>query len=95
MLTKKRQMKTSLEDLKNDIVSPFPEMVVKIKKYRVFIDGKDILNQQKNILKRKIFFNSVEGYSYEELAEKYDLSVSDVRNYVFQTRKKIRKAINQ
>lgn len=54
------------------------------------IDGTDILDVEKDDIKKMMFKDFVYGFSYEEISFNYNVSIYVVRNNIHKTRKKIK-----
>ena len=67
--------------------------------FQAQIEAKELiekgLNQLSTIQKSLILLRDYEGYTYEEMAEITELSISQVKVYLFRGRKKLQQAINQ
>jgi RNA polymerase sigma factor (sigma-70 family) len=91
-LAKKNSQRVSLEALpESSLPRDYMQLRIEVKHQKVIIDGRDILRHEPSILKRKVFYHSVVGFSYREIAEMFELTENEVRRYVHETRKRLRK----
>jgi hypothetical protein len=91
-LAKKNSQRVSLEEMHENLLPRHQMNVfVEVKQQKVIIDGKDILRYEPVVIKRKAFYLSVIGFSYREIAGRLDLTESEVRRYIHETRKRLKK----
>jgi len=91
-LAKKNSQRVSLEEIHENLLPRSQVGIhIEIKHQKVIIDGSDILKKEPSVLKRRVFYLSIVGFSYREIAERCNLSMNEVRRYVFETRKRLRK----
>ena len=84
---------------KNKFVSAYANVPEKTGgEFSVQMEAKEImekgLDELSPVQKSLVLLKDYEGYSYEEMAEMTDLSISQVKVYLFRARKKMQIAVN-